>query len=50
MQVKMIRIPTGRPGVSIQITEAEAARLGYLKKREPVQNKKRAPAKNKAVK
>ncbi len=47
---KLVQVPTGRPGVTMQLYEAEAIRRGLLpaKKAEPVQNKRRLPAKNKA--
>ena len=45
---KLVSIPTGRPGVSVQMYEAEAIAKGLLpKKAEPVHNKMRRPARNK---
>ncbi len=57
---KLVRIPvlSGRPGVYIKMTEAEARRLGYLlveepetgertRKRPAARNKKRQVAENK---
>jgi hypothetical protein len=45
---KLVKVPTGRPGVSIQMYEQEAAQRGLLpKKAEPVANKKRRPVLNK---
>ncbi len=50
---RLVSVPTGRPGVSVKITEEEARRLGYLppepapKARPVAQNKKRRPAEHK---
>jgi hypothetical protein len=50
---RLVSVPTGRPGVSVKVTEEEARRLGHLpaepapKARPPVPNKKRRPAENK---
>ncbi len=50
---KLVRVPLGRPGLSMQITEAEARRLGYLpaepepKARPVPRTKMRRPAQNK---
>lgn len=45
---RLVQVPLGRPGVSIQMYEQEAAQRGLLpKKAEPVANKKRSPVANK---
>lgn len=50
---RLVSVPTGRPGVSVKVTEEEARRLGHLpaepapKARPPARNKARRPAENK---
>ncbi len=48
---RLVSVPTGRPGVSVKVTEEEARRLGHLpaenKARPVAPNKKRRPAENK---
>ena len=48
MKGKLVRIPLGRPGVSIQMYEEEARRKGLLPRKDsPVQTKIRRPTYNK---
>jgi hypothetical protein len=51
---KLVNVPTGRKGVSVQMTEDEAIARGLMpapppaeKKQPPAPNKKRPPARNK---
>ena len=50
---RLVSVPTGRPGVSVKVTEEEARRLGYLppepapKARPVARNKARRPAEHK---
>jgi len=45
---KLIRVPTGKPGQFVKMTEEEAIARGLMpKKAEPTQNKMRRPGLNK---